>query len=59
MDRLASRFFGGAELQKLVIRYQFQALRFARAEGDRLVFGTLGYPEMLGRKAPATAWFEA
>ena len=57
-----SRFYGGAELEKLdltlqsevggelSIRYQFKAPRFARAEGDKLVFGALGYPEMLGRR---------
>ncbi|MGA9521623.1 MAG: hypothetical protein WBV82_09175, partial [Myxococcaceae bacterium] len=57
-----SRFYGGAELEKLdltlqsevggelSIRYQFKAPRFARAEGEKLVFGALGYPEMLGRR---------
>ena len=35
---------------ELTIRYQFKAPRFARAEGERLVFGALGYPEMLGRR---------
>ncbi len=57
-----SRFYGGAELEKLeltlqdkvggelIIRYQFKAPRFARAEGERLVFGAVGYPEMLGRR---------
>ncbi len=56
-----SRFFGGAELEKVDLTLQsevggaehplsVQGTTFARAEGDRLVFGAVGYPEMLGRR---------
>ncbi|MBL8911653.1 MAG: DUF3857 domain-containing protein [Archangium sp.] len=58
-----SRYFGGADLSKLevkmarevgapvVVKYEFIARRFARAEGsNKLVAASLTYPLMVGRR---------
>ncbi|MFT3713780.1 MAG: tetratricopeptide repeat protein [Archangium sp.] len=57
-----ARYFGGADLSKLevkmdrdvgapvVVKYEFIARRFARAEGNKLIAASLTYPLMVGRR---------